>query len=314
MRNCGAHIRFLRPGVVRPASPGPVSAAQGAAGGLGDLFDDLGARPPRSRHRSGSCRSVAGARSGRWISCPAPICASALSPVNWSNTRTLSISALSAPCAALTAVSASTLASTTKAKSRSTACRSRQLSAGRVGVFTLGSGHGGDAHGEGHGRALHVQRVPGSRGCTSPKVASTFGPRPITPDRPGCHQSGDLAGDLHAGGGAERRQHRLGIGLGVVDIDRAARAVRVARRRRRRPAGRWPAGAARPVRRRGRRGRPRTAPDRRSRAPDCGRRRAAGRAAGRGADGSFRTRSGFRSARHRSPPPNRVAAGASMKL
>ena len=47
---------------------------------------------------------------------PAPICASALSPANWSNTRTLSISALSAPAAALTSVSASTSGATTKAK------------------------------------------------------------------------------------------------------------------------------------------------------------------------------------------------------
>jgi hypothetical protein len=40
--------------------------------------------------------------------------------------RTRSISALSAPAAALTSVSASTPLSTTKAKSRSTACRSGQ--------------------------------------------------------------------------------------------------------------------------------------------------------------------------------------------
>ena len=71
---------------------------------------------------------------------PSPICASAFSPVNWSKTRTLSISALSAPAAAFTSVIASIPLSTTKAKSRSTGCRLDASSALRVGTLALGSG------------------------------------------------------------------------------------------------------------------------------------------------------------------------------
>ena len=51
------------------------------------------------------------------------------------------------------------------------------------------------------------------------------------PCRPGCHQLRRAAQDLHLGGRADGRQHRLGIGLDVVDIDRRAR-------RRARPSGR----------------------------------------------------------------------------
>ena len=71
---------------------------------------------------------------------PGPICASALGPAKTSKTVTASISALSAARAARSTASASTRSSRTKAKSRSTGCRSETWSGGRVVPRAFGNG------------------------------------------------------------------------------------------------------------------------------------------------------------------------------
>ena len=263
------------------------SGAQGAAGRLRD------ARRPPARDRldlgvgQGGGRSAAGGRRSPATSCPAPICASALGPAKTSKTLTVVDQRLVGGAGRLEHGLGLDAARRARRRSRARpAGRSEATSGGRVVPRALGKGSASRSRVKATAgpRTSSAARM---RGWSSPKVASGG----LRAER----EDAGAAGVEPAGGGAlehqrrrraDRGERRLGVGAGVPEVDRAAGAVRVARRGGAGAEAGRRAAPARRARRRGRPGRSRRARGRRSRGPGCGRRRAAGRAAGRGAGGS----------------------------
>src|SRR5579862_309790 len=161
----GVDEQFLRP--------------QRAAGGFADCRDDF------LRHgvdfRIGQravLRLQANGDGERFLPSGTPV------PSYTSNTSTRSMRLRSALRALFTMSSAVTLASTTKAKSRSTAGNGEGWNNGRARLFAFDSGMASRKISNAETGALR-SNTASTLGCNSPKYASTFGPSARVPQRPG---------------------------------------------------------------------------------------------------------------------------------